>query len=82
MRKADATLDQWFRRGAGALRQQVDDLQVGLKKLSANLEQLERSRRSTESGKAPRPASKSSGKRTHAAAPRKTARPRRQKKAA
>jgi outer membrane murein-binding lipoprotein Lpp len=30
------------RQGAGALRHQLDDLQTGLKKLSAGLEQLER----------------------------------------
>jgi hypothetical protein len=30
------------RQGAGALRRQLDDLQTGLKKLSAGLEQLER----------------------------------------
>jgi hypothetical protein len=38
-------LDRAKREGAGALRQQVDGLQVGLKKLSAGLEQMERSAR-------------------------------------
>lgn len=70
LRQADRTLDQWFRRGAGALRQQVDDLQVGLKKLSTNLEQLEKRRKSA-----------AAGTRTRSATTRKAA-PRRQKKAA
>jgi hypothetical protein len=64
LRRADATLEDWFRtsrvttrqasivfarflgratkRGAGALRRQVDDLQVGLKKLSTGLQEVER----------------------------------------
>jgi hypothetical protein len=46
LRQADASLEKWFRgaktRGAGILRQRVDDLQAGLKKLSAGLEQHER----------------------------------------
>ena len=71
LRKADATVDQWFRRGAGALRQQVDELQVGLKKLSANLEQLEKRRKSAAASTKARPATT-----------RKTSRTRRQKKAA
>jgi hypothetical protein len=53
LRQADATLEQWFRgakkRGAGILRQRVDDLQAGLKKLSAGLEQLEHKRTVTPS---------------------------------
>ena len=48
LRQADASLEKWFRgakaRGAGILRQRVDDLQAGLKKLSAGLEQHERER--------------------------------------
>jgi hypothetical protein len=45
LRQADATLEDWFRRAkkrsAGVLRRQVDSLQVGLKKLSAGLGQME-----------------------------------------
>lgn len=37
----EKTAHEAFVRGAGALRRQVDDLQVGLKKLSAGLEQVE-----------------------------------------
>jgi hypothetical protein len=48
LRQADASLEKWFRgaktRGAGILRQRVDDLQAGLKKLSAGLHQVERER--------------------------------------
>ncbi|HVH64895.1 MAG TPA: hypothetical protein VM674_02580 [Candidatus Acidoferrum sp.] len=71
LRKADRTLDQWFRRGAGALRQQVDELQVGLRKLSSNLEQLEKRRKSA-----------AASAKARSAAIRKTSRSRRQKKAA
>ena len=53
LRQADASLEKWFRgakkRGAGILRQRVDDLQAGLKKLSAGLEQVERERVVTQS---------------------------------
>jgi hypothetical protein len=48
LRQADASLEKWFRgvkqRGAGILRQRVDGLQAGLKKLSAGLEHLETER--------------------------------------
>jgi hypothetical protein len=48
LRQADASLEKWFRgakqRGAGIVRHRVDDLQEGLKKLSAGLEQVERER--------------------------------------
>ena len=48
LRQADASLEKWFRaaktRGAGILRERVDDLQAGLKKLSTGLEQLQRER--------------------------------------
>jgi hypothetical protein len=37
----EKTAHEAFVRGAAALRRQVDDLQVGLKKLSAGLEQVE-----------------------------------------
>ena len=82
LRKADATLDQWFRRGAGALRQQIDELQAGLKKLSGNLQSLEKRRKSTASSSRDQSASPAPRKPSRRAAPRKTARPRRQKKAA
>jgi hypothetical protein len=42
LRKADVTLEEWLRRSAGTLRQQVDGLQDGLKKLSTGLSKLER----------------------------------------
>lgn len=38
-------LDRTKRQGAGALREQVDGLQAGLKKLSSGLEQMERAPR-------------------------------------
>jgi hypothetical protein len=45
MRRADASMEKWFRRskkwGAGALRHRLDDLQAGLKRLSGRLEQVE-----------------------------------------
>ena len=82
LRKADATLDQWFRRGAGALRQQIDELQAGLKKLSANLQRLEKTRKSSASSTRNQSASTAPRKPARSAAPRKTARPKRQKKAA
>ncbi|MDQ6712374.1 MAG: hypothetical protein M3Z28_04175, partial [Candidatus Dormibacteraeota bacterium] len=48
LRQADSSLEKWLRtakkRGAGMLRQGADDVQVGLKKLSARLEQVERER--------------------------------------
>jgi hypothetical protein len=48
LRDADARLEKWFRaakRGsAGVLRQRVDDLQAGLKKLSTGLEHVEKER--------------------------------------
>lgn len=75
LRRADATLESWFRRakkrGAGALRHQVDNLQAGLKKLSAELGQLE-----GEPGAAP------SKRRKRPTVARKPSAPRKQKKAA
>jgi len=51
LRTADASLEKWFRgakkRGAGILRQRVDDLQAGLKKLSIGLEHAEKERAAT-----------------------------------
>lgn len=48
LRDADAALEKWFRgtkkRSAGILRQRVDDLQAGLKKLSTGLERVEKER--------------------------------------
>jgi hypothetical protein len=45
VRKADETLEDWLRRGARVLRQQVSGLQVGLTRVSTGLEQLERERK-------------------------------------
>jgi hypothetical protein len=46
LRDADARLEKWFRAAkkgsAGILRHRVDDLQAGLKKLSAGLEHVEK----------------------------------------
>jgi hypothetical protein len=69
LRKADRILDGWFRRGAGALRHQLDELQGGLQKLSTGLEKLEHD------GK---PAAK---KARSASSTRKPSRPRKQKAA-
>jgi hypothetical protein len=48
LRDADAAFEKWFRgakkRSAGVLRHRVDDLQAGLKKLSAGLEHVEKER--------------------------------------
>jgi hypothetical protein len=48
LRDADAAFEKWFRgakkRSAGMLRHRVDDLQAGLKRLSAGLEQVEKER--------------------------------------
>lgn len=53
LRQADANLEKWFRgakkRGAGILRQRIDDLQAGLKKLGTGLEKLEKERAVTPS---------------------------------
>jgi len=51
LRHADASLEKWFRRAkqrsAGILRQRVDDLHAGLKKLSTGLEHVEKERAAT-----------------------------------
>jgi len=51
LRHADASLEKWFRRAkqrsAGILRQRVDDLHAGLKKLSTGLEHVEKGRAAT-----------------------------------
>jgi hypothetical protein len=53
LRDADARLEKWFRAAkkgsAGLLRQRVDDLQAGLKKLSTGLEHVEKERAATPS---------------------------------
>ena len=72
LRRADATLEVWFRRGAGAVRRQIDGLQAGLKRLSRGLEQVE---------KEPKPASETRRERP-ASNRRKATRPRKTKKAA
>jgi hypothetical protein len=78
LRHADATLEDWFRRGrkttrkasvdlarfllrskrqsAGVLRHRVDRLQVGLKQLSAGLQQLERDGKAAPKKRRARPA--------------------------
>lgn len=72
LRRADATLEAWFRRAAGALRHPVKGLQGGLEQLSSGLEQLENERK---------PAT--TKRRTRSAVPRRTtARTRKPKKAA
>ena len=72
LRRADAALETWFRRGAGALRQPVAGLQGVLKHLSVGLEQLEKDRKPAPSKRRDRPA----------ATGRAVARPRKPKKAA
>jgi hypothetical protein len=99
LRHADATLEDWFRRGrkttrkasvdlarflvrstrqsAGVLRHRVDRLQVGLKRLSAGLELLERDGNAAPTKRRARPAvARKSASTSKAASPRK------QKKAA
>ena len=76
MRKADETLEEWIRRGARVLRNQVDGLQVGLRKLGTGLEQLEQEHTPAEA----KPAARTPRRRT--AATRKPARSRKSKKAA
>ena len=53
LRRADATIEKWFRqakkRSAGILRHRVDDLQAGLKKVSAGLDHVEHEREFTPS---------------------------------
>jgi hypothetical protein len=71
LRRADETLEAWFRRSVGVLRQQVTRLQGGLKQLNGGLEQLE---------KDPRPAT--TKHRARPTATRRSARPRKTKKAA
>jgi hypothetical protein len=76
VRKADETLEEWIRRGARVLRNQVDGLQAGLRKVGTGLEQLEQERKAAPEDKpAARP-------RRRATVGRKPARPRKSKKAA
>ena len=76
MRKADETLEEWIRRGARVLRNQVDGLQAGLRKVGTGLEQLEQERKAAPEHKpAARP-------RRRATVGRKPARSRKSKKAA
>ena len=72
LRRADASLEAWFRRGAGVVRQQVNRLQGRLRQVSTGLEQLE---------KDPKPAAKTPRNRP-AATRRASTRPRKTKKAA
>jgi len=88
LRRADVALEKWFRRArkqsAGVLRHRVDDLQAGLKKLSAGLEQLERDHKVTLPTKQtqPEPAAVPSKRRPRPATARKAAASRKPKKAA
>jgi hypothetical protein len=76
VRKADETLEEWIRRGARVLRNQVDGLQAGLRKVGTGLEQLEQERKQAEAKPAaPRP-------RRRVTVGRKPARSRKSKKAA
>jgi hypothetical protein len=76
VRKADETLEEWIRRGARVLRNQVDGLQAGLRKVGTGLEQLEQDRKPAEAKpEARRP-------RRRVTVGRKPARPRKSKKAA
>jgi hypothetical protein len=72
LRRADATVETWFRRAAGAIRKPVDGLQAGLKHLSTGLAQVE---------KHPKPTSKARRERL-ATNKQATTRPRKTKKAA
>jgi hypothetical protein len=56
LRRADATLEAWFRRAAGALRHPVKGLQGGLERLSSGLEQLEKDRKPATTKRRTRPA--------------------------
>jgi hypothetical protein len=71
-RRADATLEAWFRRGAGAVRRRIDGLQGGLKRLSRGLEQVEKDPKPVSETRRERPSSNR----------RKATRPRKTKKAA
>lgn len=70
LRRADATLEAWFRRSVSVLRQQVTRLQGGLKQLNGGLEQLEKDARPATTRPRARPTT------------RRAARPRKTKKAA
>ena len=87
MRHADATLEVWFRRArkrsAGVLRHRIADLQVGLKKLSAGLETIERDHKVTLSNETePDPKVTPTKRRVRPATARKPSPRRKQKKAA
>jgi hypothetical protein len=87
LRQADASLEKWLlgakTRGAGILRHRVDDLQAGLKKLSAGLQQLEGERAVTKSDQPDRAQKVTPSKRrARPAAARKPSAPRKPKKAA
>jgi len=87
LRQADASLEKWFRgaktRGAGILRQRVDDLQAGLKKLRTGLEQVERERTVPLAEKPnPMPKVRSGKRRTRTTVARKPSAAKKRKKAA
>lgn len=56
LRRADATLEAWFRRAAGALRHPVKGLQGGLEQLSSGLEQIEKDGKPATTKRRTRPA--------------------------
>ena len=88
LRQADAAFEKWFRRArkqsAGVLRDRVDDVQAGLKKLSARLEQLEQDQKVTVPAKQTdrEPVALPSKRRPRLATARKTSPARKHKKAA
>ena len=87
LRQADASLEKWFRgaktRGAGILRQRVDDLQAGLKTLRTGLEQLERGRTAAPTEKVDRmPKATARKRRARPTVARKPSSGRKRKKAA
>lgn len=77
MRKADETLEEWIRRGARVLRNQVDGLQAGLRKVGTGLEQLEQEHKTAAPGRKP-----AARPRRRVTVGRKPARSRKSKKAA
>ncbi len=87
LRQADASLEKWFRgakkAGAGILRQRVDDLQAGLKKLSTGLEHHGKERAAAQTAQPGRePKVTVSKRRARPAAARKPSAARKRKKAA
>jgi hypothetical protein len=86
LRQADATLEKWFRRAkkqsVRLARHQADNLQAGLKKLSARLAQLEREPNAITLAKAAPSRTVPAKRRPRPAIARKPSSPRKPKKAA